>query len=99
MITGPYVTKAVLIPEHTEHHLDPDAYWNLDFDGTPLGADEPLTLLYAKVAFPALRDAQVQWQLEKDAHAERRRPRSRRPAGALRARQQADLGTGRGRPG
>lgn len=80
MITGPYITKPVVIPEHTEHVLDPDAYWNLDFDGTLLADGEAPTLLYARVAFPTVAAAQHQFRLEQDARAERSRPRSRRRA-------------------
>lgn len=82
MVTGPYITKPVIVPEHTRHVLDLAAYWNLDFDGELLPDDAAPTLLYAKSAFPVVASAQRQFQLEKDAQAERSRhkprPRPRR---------------------
>jgi hypothetical protein len=88
MITGPLIRKTVTVPEHDERVLDEGAYWNLDFDGEPLAEGEPLTLLYARVAFPTLAAAQHQFRIERQAQAERSRPRPRpRPArGGQRAR-------------
>jgi hypothetical protein len=78
MITGPYITKPVLVPEHTEHVFDPDAYWNLDFDGTELPPGSNLTLLYARVAFPSLAAAQHQHKIERLAIGAQRSGRRRR---------------------
>jgi hypothetical protein len=78
MVHGPYVTKPVTVPEHTEEVLDTSAYWNLDFDGSELAGGEPMTLLYAKVAWPTLAAAKHQFQLERDALAARNAPKTRR---------------------
>jgi hypothetical protein len=58
--------------------LDLDAYWNLDFDGSLLPAGEMPTLLYARSAWPRLKDAQEQWRLETDAMKERSRHKPQR---------------------
>jgi hypothetical protein len=92
MITGPYITKPVTVPEHVEQVLDLDAYWNLGFDGEPLDDGEP-TLLYARVAFPSLAAAQSQFRLERDA----RRARNAKPARQARPRRRRQPGTS-GRP-
>jgi hypothetical protein len=78
MIYGPVVTRPVVIPAHTEDQLDPGAYWNLDFDGTSLDEDAVPTLLYAKVAYPTLRAAQAQFDIQQAALRERQRPRPRK---------------------
>lgn len=85
MVNGPIVTETVLIVE-TREELDLSAYWNLDFDGSLLGEGEPLTLLYAKVAWPTLAAAQEQFRLQEDAHRERTRhgPVRRHAAGGAR---------------
>ena len=77
MIYGPLVTECVIVVE-TRRELDPGAYWNLDFDGTPLGEGEPLTLLYARVAYPTLKAARAEFAMQQDAQHERQRIRSRR---------------------
>jgi len=76
MITGPYVTRYVIVV-YGEHQLDLDAYWNLGFGGELLPDGDVPTLLYARVAFPTLAAAQAQFRLEKDAQAERSRTRPR----------------------
>ena len=63
-IVGPYITKLVTVPEHVVEVLDEDAYWHLDWEGNE---DADGTLLYAKVAFPKLSDAQRQQAMEKVA--------------------------------
>jgi hypothetical protein len=83
MITGPLVHKTVHVPAHDEQVLDPDAYWNLDYQGNPAPVEEPM-LWYAKVAFPSLTSAQHQFRterlaLEAERAAARRRTRSTRP--------------------
>jgi len=82
MITGPYITKPVVVPEHEEQVLDLDAYWNLGFDGEPLDGGDIPTLLYARVAFPSLAAAQNQFRLERDAlRARNAKPARRRQPG------------------
>jgi hypothetical protein len=81
MITGPFITKPVTVPEHVRHVLDVDAYWNLGFDGEPLAEGAPPTLLYARVAFPTLAAARHQFQLERHALEAQRAPCPRRRAG------------------
>lgn len=80
MITGPYITETIVtvsVEVSSQEVLDLDAYWNLDFDGTPLEDGAIATLLYAKVAFTTLAAARQQFRLEQDAHAERNRPKPR----------------------
>jgi len=79
MINGPYITHPVLTVQCREE-LDAGAYWNLGFDGEPLGEGEPLTLLYAKVAWPTVAAAQEQFRLGRDALAHRNQPRPRQRA-------------------
>jgi hypothetical protein len=77
MITGPVVNQRVItVWSHDE--LDLSAYWNLDFDGTPLGEGQQPTLLYAKVAYPTLKAALAQFDIQQAALRERHRPRPRR---------------------
>jgi len=86
MITGPLIQKTVHVPAHDELVLDEDAYWNLGFDGEPLAEGEPLTLLYARTAFPTLKAARHQFDTEQLALRERQRhkPRRRAPRGTRR---------------
>lgn len=67
-VVGPYITKEVVVPEHTVKMFDEDAYWWLNWQGEP---DDEGTFAYAKVAFPTISAAQRQHALEAKA-AERK---------------------------
>jgi hypothetical protein len=86
MVYGPVIKEEVVIPEHTELQLKLAAYWNLDFDGTPLNETSPPVLLYAKVAYPTLRAAQAEFDIQQAALRERHRhvPRKRSARGGSR---------------
>jgi hypothetical protein len=58
IINGPVIEKTITIPERVVQVLDEDAYWHLDWSGTEDSGDG--TFLYAKVAYPRLKDAQEQ---------------------------------------
>lgn len=70
-ITGPYIRKEIVVPEHTVMVFDEDAYWQLNWQGE---ADGDGGFFYAKVAFPSVRDAQRQHATEATAREAERKP-------------------------
>lgn len=69
-VIGAYVTKEVVVPEHTVKVFDVDAYWQLDWQGEP---DDEGGFFYNKAGFPTIRDAQRQHKLEADVRAAERK--------------------------
>lgn len=58
-VVGAYVTKEVVVPEHTINVFDEDAYWRLDWQGEP---DDEGGFFYNKAGFPTVRDASTSWR-------------------------------------